>query len=215
MTALTALALIATAAPQGVIGPVTFPTGPITWPRFILVNQIANGGFEASSMSPWQTGGQVKYWDKSPDGTSAILVGQSIQGEVTNGTSNTGNKAFRMKAEYPGYVLQGSGYSAVTYVQQSLSTPIYGSGVFAASAWVNSDYSTGLTVEIEYTAGAPTVGTWPAGGGGWQKWDFRGAIDPARVVKAVRFRATAYSNGPGGNAPAFIDDVNVSILVRI
>ena len=215
MTALAALALLAAAAPQGTVGPIKIPPGPIAVPKYFALNLIGNPGFESSALAPWTTGGTVKYWDKSPDGSSAQLVGQSIQGLVTNGNSNTGNKGFRMNAEYPAYVIPGAGVSAATYVQQSLSTPVLGGLIANASVWTMADSSTGMTVEIEYTAGLPSTGNRPLGEMGWQKWDFRSSIDPARVVKAIRFRATAYSNGPGGSGPAFIDDANVSILTRI
>ena len=213
MPILSTLALLAIALPQGPIGPI-HPTGPIVLPNFRAVNLVADPGFESATLTPWQTGGYVSYWDKKPDGSGADLVGQALSGFVTSEYARKGRQSFRMNSEYPDYVLQGAGYASYTYVRQNLATPVFGSALIDASAWVSGD--TGFEITIDYTSGPPKV-VEKFYSGGWQRWDFRSLIDPDRKVKAIGFMTRDYNNGPApsGSGSCYIDDVSLTVLVRI
>lgn len=207
MKTLTLLAL-ATAATIPALGAAQSYGPPVL--SLKIANALINPGFENNSLAPWTQTGQ-SFPDNAvvaPNPTPAGALGYRRSG------GHSGGYCYDFGVGYYDHPVFADHYGVL---HQDLPSPMSGSAIFGASAWVKAIVQ-GISVQINYDDGTSSTATFYGGNTpqgddtGWRQWDFSKAIDTGKTVKSLDFRVFANWKVP---YDVLLDDVFIGKLVPV
>lgn len=182
--------------------------------NYIVVNQIANGGFE-NYMSSWSTNESFidPHWYGDP-AQYAPLFGEG----VTNYTKRTGARGYQFGMDYN----QGEAY-VYSEVHQYLNTPMNASAAVSAQFYAWSPASSWspqtVTVRVDYSDATPSYYNQDITGsyygpqpGDWQLVNFKSSLKAGKTITRLTISTESF---PYNHTNLWIDDVVLSKKVPL